>query len=50
MLFRSITDELIDETLKTLALGGVSITKEQLFDLSVLTELYTENPSLKGTP
>ena len=46
----TITDELIDETIKTLALGGVSITKDKLFDLSVLTELYTENPSLKGTP
>jgi ABC-type nitrate/sulfonate/bicarbonate transport system substrate-binding protein len=45
----TITDELIDETLKTLALGGVTITKDKLFDLSVLTEVYTENPTLKGT-
>ena len=45
----TITDELIDETIKTLALGGTTITKEQLFDLSVLKEVYTENPSLKGT-
>jgi ABC-type nitrate/sulfonate/bicarbonate transport system substrate-binding protein len=46
----TITDELIDETIKTLALGGTTITKEQLFDMSVLTEIYTENPTLKGTP
>ncbi|MEV6349015.1 ABC transporter substrate-binding protein [Actinoplanes sp. NPDC051851] len=44
----TITDELIDETIKTLALGGVTITKDQLFDLSVLTEVYTENPALKA--
>jgi ABC-type nitrate/sulfonate/bicarbonate transport system substrate-binding protein len=44
----TITDELIDETVKTLALGGVTITKEQLFDLSLLQEVYSENPSLKG--
>ncbi|MGX6600687.1 ABC transporter substrate-binding protein [Micromonosporaceae bacterium Da 78-11] len=44
----TITDELVDETIKTLALGGVTITKEQLFDLSVIKEVYAENPSLKG--
>lgn len=45
----TITDELIDETIKTLALGGTTITKDKLFDLSVLKEVYAENPSLKGT-
>lgn len=45
----TITDELIDETIKTLALGGTTITKEQLFDLSLLGEVYSENASLKGT-
>jgi ABC-type nitrate/sulfonate/bicarbonate transport system substrate-binding protein len=45
----TITGELIDETIRTLALGGVTITKDKLFDLSVLTELYAENPTLKGT-
>ncbi|GAA2678377.1 sulfonate ABC transporter substrate-binding protein [Actinoplanes palleronii] len=44
----TITDELVDETIKTLALGGVTISKEQLFDLSLIKELYTENPSLKA--
>jgi ABC-type nitrate/sulfonate/bicarbonate transport system substrate-binding protein len=43
----TITDELADETIKTLALGGVTITKEQLFDLSVLKEVYAADPSLK---
>ena len=45
----TITEELIEETIKTLALGGTTITKDKLFDLSILTELYAENPSLKGT-
>jgi ABC-type nitrate/sulfonate/bicarbonate transport system substrate-binding protein len=45
----TITDALVDETIKTLALGGVTITKEQLFDLSVIKEVYTENSTLKGT-
>ena len=46
----TITDVLVDETIKTLALGGVTITKDKLFDLSVIKEVYAENPSLKGTP
>ena len=44
----TITDELIDETIKTLALGGTTITKDKLFDLSILSEVYAENPALKG--
>jgi ABC-type nitrate/sulfonate/bicarbonate transport system substrate-binding protein len=44
----TITDKLVDETISTLALGGLTITRQQLFDLSVLTEVYAENPSLKG--
>jgi len=45
----TITDKLIDETIKTLSLGGTTITKDKLFDMSVLTEVYTANPSLKGS-
>ena len=44
----TITDELADETIKTLALGGVTITKDQLFDLSVIKEVYAENSTLKA--
>jgi ABC-type nitrate/sulfonate/bicarbonate transport system substrate-binding protein len=44
----TITGELIDETIRTLALGGVTITGDKLFDLSVLKEVYAENASLKG--
>jgi ABC-type nitrate/sulfonate/bicarbonate transport system substrate-binding protein len=45
----TIKDEHVEETIKTLGLGGVTITKEQLFDLSVLKEVYDENAALKGT-
>ncbi|GAA1793531.1 ABC transporter substrate-binding protein [Luedemannella flava] len=44
----TITDAKIAETIATLALAGVTVTREQLFDMSVLTEVYTENPTLKG--
>lgn len=43
----TVTDQLVDETIKTLALGGISITKDQLFDLSVIKEVYQADPSLK---
>jgi len=42
----TITPELIAENIATLKLGGTNLTAEQLFDLSVLTEVYQENPSL----
>jgi ABC-type nitrate/sulfonate/bicarbonate transport system substrate-binding protein len=42
----TIPPELIAENIATLKLGGTSLTAEQLFDLSVLTEVYQENPSL----
>ncbi|GIE88007.1 ABC transporter substrate-binding protein [Actinoplanes regularis] len=44
----TITDEKIEETLRTLALGGVVITREQLFDLSLIKELYAGSPTLKA--
>jgi hypothetical protein len=34
------------ETLATLATAGYNITGEQLFDLSLLAEVYKENPEL----
>jgi ABC-type nitrate/sulfonate/bicarbonate transport system substrate-binding protein len=46
----TITDELIDENIATLALADVTITKEELFDMSVLDEVYSENPDLKKSP
>jgi hypothetical protein len=43
----TITDQQVDETIKTLALGGLIIKPEQLFDLSVLKEVYQADPTLK---
>ncbi len=40
----------IDATVKTLSLGGTDIKANQLFDMSVLTEVYDENPDLKSDP
>jgi ABC-type nitrate/sulfonate/bicarbonate transport system substrate-binding protein len=46
----TITDKLVDETMSTLTLAGIKITKDKLFDLSVINEVYTENPELKTIP
>ncbi|CAO5164290.1 Thiamine pyrimidine synthase [Frankia sp. AiPs1] len=42
----TVTDQLIEENIATLKLGGVDITAEELFDLSILRELYKEKPEL----
>ena len=44
----TITDTLVEETIATLALGDIKISKEQLFDLSIVNELYQEKPELKA--
>jgi ABC-type nitrate/sulfonate/bicarbonate transport system substrate-binding protein len=38
------------DTVKTLALGGTNISAAKLFDMSLLTEVYEENPDLKTDP
>lgn len=45
-----ISDKSKADTLKTLGLGGITITADQLFDTSVLDEIYSEDPSLKSVP
>jgi len=39
-----------EATVKTLALGGTNITTKQLFDMSLLDEVYQENPDLMSDP
>ena len=46
----TITPELIDENISTLALANINITKDKLFDMSVVQEVYDENPDLKKSP
>jgi len=42
----TISDDLIAANIKALGLTGVNITADQLFDMSILTEVYKENPGL----
>jgi len=44
----TMTDELVEETIKTLGVAGIKMTADKLFDLSVLDEVYDENPDLKA--
>ncbi len=43
----TVTDALVAENISTLALAGLTLTADKLFDLSILKEVYAENPSLK---
>ncbi|MEO5876400.1 MAG: ABC transporter substrate-binding protein [Streptosporangiaceae bacterium] len=42
----TMTPELIAANIKTLELAGHKVTAEQIFDLSLLAEVYKEDPSL----
>ena len=42
----TMTDELVDKNIATLAIGGVKISASQLFDLSLIKEIYQEDKSL----
>jgi len=46
----TITPQLIDENINTLKVAGITITKDKLFDTSVIDEVYSENPELKPIP
>ncbi|WP_447924497.1 ABC transporter substrate-binding protein [Georgenia muralis] len=42
----TISDELVEANIETLAVAGFDITAEELFDLSLLEEVYDEHPEL----
>ena len=44
----TISDELIEQNIATLATAGIDVAAEDLFDLSLLTELLEEKPELAG--
>ncbi|MBC3760268.1 ABC transporter substrate-binding protein [Quadrisphaera oryzae] len=46
----TMTDELIATNIESLATAGTTITAEKLFDLSLLEEVYSEDPSLVTGP
>jgi ABC-type nitrate/sulfonate/bicarbonate transport system substrate-binding protein len=43
----NVSDALVEENLRSLSLAGINVTAEQLFDLSLVKEIYSEDPSLK---
>ena len=42
----TITDELVEQNMETMAAAGIDISAEELFDLTLLTELLEERPEL----
>ena len=44
----TISQSMIDLNLKTLKAAGYEITADELFDLTLLEEVYAEHPELKG--
>jgi ABC-type nitrate/sulfonate/bicarbonate transport system substrate-binding protein len=42
----TISDALIEQNIATLKTGGLDLTADKLFDLSMLKEVYQENPAL----
>lgn len=42
----TVTDDLAQQTIDSLALAGNEVTTDELFDLSLLDEVYEENPEL----
>jgi ABC-type nitrate/sulfonate/bicarbonate transport system substrate-binding protein len=45
----TMTQDLIDGNIKALEIMGTKLTADKLFDLSLLDEVYKENPDLKAT-
>jgi ABC-type nitrate/sulfonate/bicarbonate transport system substrate-binding protein len=45
-----VTPKAQADNIKTLALGGVTVTADQLFDMSILDEIYKAQPDLKTVP
>lgn len=37
----------MDANVESLRLAGINVTKDELFDMSLLDEVYEENPELK---
>ncbi|WP_378734379.1 ABC transporter substrate-binding protein [Nocardia brasiliensis] len=44
----TMTDQLIEQNITALRAAEIAITADQLFDLSVIREVFTENPGLKN--
>jgi ABC-type nitrate/sulfonate/bicarbonate transport system substrate-binding protein len=46
----TVPTNMINDTVKTINESGTTITADKLFDMSVLTEVYQENPDLMTDP
>lgn len=46
----TITDALVEQTMSTLEAAGIDVSAEDLFDLSLITELLEEKPELTEVP
>ncbi len=46
----TITDELLEQTIASLGVSGTRTTAAELFDLSLLEEIYADEPDLKASP
>ncbi|MDQ6697604.1 MAG: ABC transporter substrate-binding protein [Actinomycetota bacterium] len=46
----TVSDKLLAESMATLKLAGVDIAQDKLFDLSLIDDVYKENPELKSLP
>jgi len=46
----TVPQDMQDAAVATMAIGGIDIATDKLFDLSVLAEVYDENPELKASP
>ncbi len=44
----TMTDQLIEQNIAALQKAKIDIKADQIFDLSILDEVYAENPALKG--
>jgi ABC-type nitrate/sulfonate/bicarbonate transport system substrate-binding protein len=44
----TISDALVDKNIQALSSAGISITRDKLFDLSLIQEVYQEHPELKS--
>jgi ABC-type nitrate/sulfonate/bicarbonate transport system substrate-binding protein len=46
----TITPELMQKNIATLKIANINIAQDKLFDMSLIDEVYQENPDLKTTP
>lgn len=46
----TITPELLQQNIDTLQLADINISQDKLFDMSIIEEVYEENPELKTPP